>query len=278
LSTTRFSIASARRRSPARVAGAGLGMGLLVSYLSLVVLIPLAALVWRAASGGGESFWAAISRPESIAALKLTLLLSFAVTIINAIVGTLIAWVLVRDRFRGWRVVDALIDLPFALPTIVAGLTLLALYGPNSPVGVHLAYTAGGVMAALAFVTLPFSVRSVQPLIEEADREMEEAASSLGAGGATTFRRVILPNLLPGILTGAGLGFAKAIGEFGSVTLISGNIPFHTEVSSVYIFGLIESDEAGAAAAVSVLLLGISLVVLLSLAFFQRWLGRHADG
>jgi sulfate/thiosulfate transport system permease protein len=133
-------------------------------------------------------------------------------------------------------------------------------------------------MAALAFVTMPFSVRSVQPLIEETDREMEEAAASLGAGSATTFRRVILPNLLPGILTGAGLGFAKAIGEFGSVTLISGNIPFHTEVSSVYIFGLIESDEAGAAAAVSVLLLGISLVVLLSLAFFQRWLGRHADG
>ena len=193
---------------------------------------------------------------------------------INAVVGTVIAWVLVRDDFPGKTVVNALIDLPFALPTIVAGLTLLALYGPKGPFGVNLAYTRGAVLLALLFVTLPFVVRSVQPVLIELDRDVEEAASSLGAGGFTVFRRIVLPNLLPAIISGAGLAFARAIGEFGSVVLISGNIPFKTQIASVRIFGLIESGDSGGAAAVSVVLL-LHLVRGAAPAHARTGLGRE---
>ncbi len=193
----------------------------------------------------------------------------------NAVVGTLIAWVLVRDSFRGQNLVNAVIDLPFALPTIVAGVTLLALYGPLSPVGVNAAYTRWAVLLALLFVTLPFVVRTVQPVLLELDTEMEEAASSLGAGRLATFRRIVFPNLLPGILSGVALAFARAVGEFGSVVLISGNLPFKTQVSSVYIFGQIESDNVTGAAAVSVVLLAISFAVLLGIGGIRRLATRH---
>jgi sulfate/thiosulfate transport system permease protein len=239
-------------------------------WLSVIVLIPLAAVVARSTEGGLDGFWDAITNPQAVAALRLTLTLSIAVAAVNAVAGTLIAWVLVRDRFRGRDAVSALIDLPFALPTIVAGITLLALYGPDGAAGVNVVGTRWAILLALLFVTLPFVVRSVQPVLIELDREMEEAATSLGAGAWTTFRRIVLPNLTPAILSGAALGFARAVGEFGSVVLIAGNLPFKTEVASVFIFGRIESDAVTSAAAVSVVLLALSLVVLLAI----RGLGR----
>ena len=250
--------------------------GVVAGYLSLIVLIPLAAVAWRAAEGGG-TFWRAVSSPQAVSALSLTFGVSLAVSLLNAVTGTLVAWVLVRDSFRGKNLVNSLIDLPFALPTIVAGLVLLALYGPRGPVGVNVAYTRAGVALALLFVTLPFVVRSVQPVLEELDRDMEEAAYSLGASGGTTFRRIVLPTLLPAILSGTALGFARCLGEFGSVVLISGNIPFETQVASVHIFGQIESDNVRAAAAVSVVLLALSLAVLAVINALQKW-GTRYDG
>jgi sulfate transport system permease protein len=195
--------------------------------------------------------------------------------VINALTGTLIAWVLVRDDFRGKGIVNSLIDLPFALPTIVAGLTLLALYGPKGPVGINVAFTRAGVVAALLFVTLPFVVRAVQPVLIELDRDMEEAAASLGASPVTVFRRIILPNLLPAIASGVALAFARAIGEFGSLVLISGNLPFKTQVASVFIFSQIESDNVGGAAAVSVVLLAIAFAILMGISLLSRWAVRH---
>jgi sulfate/thiosulfate transport system permease protein len=246
-----------------------------MAYLSLIALIPLAAVVARSTDAGTGSFWRAVTNPEAVASLKLTLIAALVVTALNAVTGTLIAWVLVRDDFRGKGAVNALIDLPFALPTIVGGLTLLALYGPRSPIGVSVAYTAGAVLLALAFVTLPFVVRAVQPVLLELDREMEEAAASLGAHPRTVFRRIVLPSLTPAILAGSGLGFARAIGEFGSLVLISGNLPFKTEAASVFIFSQVESDNVAGAAAVSVLLLVVSLIVLLAIGAASRRTGRH---
>jgi sulfate/thiosulfate transport system permease protein len=266
--------AGRHRRAVARPDGAtALTTGITVLWLSGIVLLPLSAVVFKATDQSVESFWAALSNPVAVAALQFTLLAAVCVGLIAAVMGTLIAWVLVRDEFRGKRLMNMVIDLPFALPTIVAGLTLLALYGPKSSL-VDLSFSRAGVIAALLFVTLPFVVRSTQPVLIELDREMEEAAASLGAGNVTIFRRVILPNLGPAILTGTALSFAKAIGEFGSVALISGNIPFETEVASVYIFSQIESDNPAGAAAVSTVLLAISLVVLALIAIVQRRLGR----
>lgn len=258
---------SRRRGSPSL--GFGVGVGTL--YLSLIVFIPLAAIVAKAFDKGWAGFWQAVTAPEAAAALRLTLVLGMAVAAVNALAGTLIAWVLVRDDFAGKRVIDGIIDLPFALPTIVAGLVLLALYGSNSPVHVNLAYARTGVMTALLFVTLPFVVRTVQPVLIELDRDMEEAAASLGAPRLTIFRRVVLPNLMPAIAAGTALSFARAISEFGATVLISGNIPFKTEVASVQIFSQIESDNTLAAAAVSTVLLVAALVVLLALQGLQRW-------
>ena len=248
---------------------AGLSIGLSTLYLSLIVLLPLAALSWRA--HGWDAAWT----PQGIAALKLTLGLSFVVALVNAVAGTAIAWSLVRDRFVGQGFVNALVDLPFALPTIVAGLTLLALYGPRSPVGINAAFTRWGLLFALLFVTLPFVVRTVQPVLFELDREMEEAAASLGAGRFTTFKRIILPSILPAILSGVALAFARAVGEFGAVVLISGNLPFKTEVVSVYVFGRLESGDPGGAAAVSVVILLISFGVLLAIGGLRRWVTKH---
>jgi len=255
--------------------GGGLGLGVATGYLSVIVLLPLAAVVVRSTEGGAQAFWDAVTNPQAVAALRLTVLISFAVVAVNAVAGTAIAWVLVRDSFRGKSLVNALIDLPFALPTIVAGLTLLALYGPRGPIGVNVAYTKAALVLALLFVTLPFVVRTVQPVLLELDREMEEAAASLGAGSFAIFRRIVFPNVLPAILSGGALAFARAIGEFGAVVLISGNQPFETEVASVYIFGQIESDNVTGAAAVSVLLLAISFAVLVAIGAFRRWTTRH---
>ena len=259
-----------------RSRGTALGLGLATTWLSLLVLIPLGAVAWRAGEDGLGSFWRAVTTPEAAAAIRLTLGASVVVAVVNVVFGTLLAWVLVRDDFRGKGVVDALIDLPFALPTIVAGLVLLALYGVQSPLGVELAYTRAGVVVALLFVTLPFVVRTVQPVLLELDEEMEEAAASLGAGNLAIFRRVILPNLLPAVSAGTALAFARAMSEFGSTVLISGNIPFKTQVAAVHIFGQIETDNTGGAAAVATVLLVIALAVLLALDLLQRWAARRA--
>ena len=260
---------------PARLSGAGLARGVATGYLSIVVLLPLAALVWSSRAEGLGGIWDQATRPEAAAALKLTLGLAGVCALVNAVAGTAIAWTLVRDRFPGKGLVDAVIDLPFALPTIVAGLTLLALYGPGGPFGIDVAFTRIGLVLALLFVTLPFVVRAVQPVLLELDTEMEEAAASLGAGSFAIFRRIIFPNLLPAILSGVALAFARAVGEFGAVVLISGNIPFKTEAASVYIFGQLQSGNEGGAAAVSVVLLVISLGVLLLIGAFRRWRTRH---
>jgi sulfate transport system permease protein len=211
-----------------------------------------------------------VSSPQAVAAIRFTLIVSVIVTVIDAVMGTLIAWVLVRDEFRGKRFVNALIDLPFALPTIVAGLVLLALYGPSGPIGINVAYTRVAVLLALLFITLPFVVRAVQPVLIGLEREAEEAAESLGAKSWTVFRRIILPALRPALLTGVGLAFGRAVGEFGSIVLISGNLPYRTEVASVLVYAQIESGNTTGAAAVSVFLLAVSFGVLLGISFLAR--------
>jgi len=255
--------------------GEALTRGLVLTWLSVIVLIPLAAVVVRSGEDGWGAFWNAITAPDAVAAIKLTLISSLIIVAINVVFGVLIAWVMVRDDFRGKGFVNSLIDLPFALPTIVAGLTLLTLYGNDSPIGLNLAYTKLAIGVALLFVTLPFVVRAVQPVLHEVDKEMEEAAASLGASSMRIFRSIMLPNLTPAIVAGAALAFARAIGEFGSLVLITGNIPFDTQVASVFIFSKIESDNETAAAAVSVLLLFISVLILFSLSLFGRWRSRH---
>ncbi len=250
-------------------------MSFVTAYLSLIVLLPLAALVWQAGKTGRTGFWDAVTDPQAVSALKLTLVVSLLVCVVNAVFGTIVAWILVRDRFWGQGVVNAIIDLPFALPTIVAGLTLLTLYGPRGPVGIDIAFSRAAVLLALLFVTLPFVIRTVQPVLLELDREMEEAAASLGAGPLRTFRHIVFPNLLPAILSGVALAFARAVGEFGSIVLISGNLPFKTEVASVFIFGRIESGDPAGAAAVSVVILAISFAMLLGIGALRRGTTRH---
>jgi sulfate transport system permease protein len=256
-----------------RLGGPGLTRGLVISYLSIMVLLPIAAVVSRSFEDGWSTFWNAVSSEQAVAAMELTLFASLAVVAINGVFGTIIAWVLVRDEFPGKRYVNMVIDLPFALPTIVAGLTLLALYGDTGVLGITgVQATRVGVVMALLFVTLPFVVRAVQPVLMELDQDMEEAAASLGAGPLTIFRRVVLPNLTPAIAAGAALAFARAIGEFGSLVLITNNIPLKTEVASVFIFKQVEAGNETAAAAVSVVLLAVSVAVLLLI----NWFGRRA--
>jgi sulfate transport system permease protein len=226
--------------------------------MSVIVLIPLSAVAVNAFSQGLPRFFSNVTNSVALTAFGVTLGASVLVAAVGAVMGTVVAWVLVRDRFPGQRLIGALIDLPFALPTIVAGLTLLALYGPGSPFGIHLAFTRAAVVLALLFVTLPFVVRSVQPVLIELDREVEEAAASLGASNATTLRRIVLPALRPAILSGAALAFARCVGEIGSLVLIAGKV----QIASIVIFADIESDSQQAAAALSVVLLALSLVVL----------------
>jgi len=255
-------------------AGTALSLGIVTTFLTLIVVLPIAALVWQSTKEG-SGFWHAVTAPEALSALELTLGASVVVALLNAVLGTITAWVLVRDDFAGKTLVNAIIDLPFALPTIVAGLTLVALYGSRSPIGVDVAYTRVAIVLALLFVTLPFVVRTVQPVLQELDREMEQAAASLGAAEPTIFRRIVFPNILPGILSGMALALAKAVGEFGSLVIITGNIPNRTEVSSVYIFGRIESGDTAAAAAVAVVLLALSFLLLLAIGAIRHFATRH---
>jgi sulfate/thiosulfate transport system permease protein len=252
-----------------------LPLGFVSSFLTVVVVLPIAALVWESKRQGADSFWRVVSSPEAVAALKLTLGAAVVVSLVNAVLGTVTAWVLVRDEFRGKSLVNAVIDLPFALPTIVAGLTLIALYGPHSPVGIDIAFTRTAIVLALCFVTLPFVVRTVQPVLHELDTEMEEAARSLGASPLAVFRRIVFPNLLPGILSGVALALARAVGEIGAVVLISGNLPYRTEVSSVFVMNRIESGDAAGAAAVAVVLLCVSFALLLAIGGLRFLVTRH---
>jgi sulfate transport system permease protein len=259
-------------RKGSRGDGTSLRVGVAMMWLSVIVLLPLAAIVWQSVGGGWRAFLLSVTSKAALESFRVTLTISAGITVLNMIFGLLIAWVLVRDEFPGKRLVDVIIDLPFALPTIVASLVMLALYGNHSPVGLHLQHTGWGVGVALAFVTLPFVVRAVQPVLLEIDYETEEAAASLGAGNAAIFTTVVLPSLTPVLLTGAGLTFARAIGEFGSVVLIGGAVPGKTEVSSQWIRTLIENDDRTGAAAISIVLLAISFVVIFAL----RTLGSRA--
>jgi len=253
----------------------GIGLGVTMIWFSLLVLLPLAAVVATAAAGGWDGFWRAITNEQTAAAIRITVTAALTVTAVNIVIGTMIAWVLVRDSFPGKRLLELVIDIPFALPTIVAGLVLLSLYGNDSRLGLHLANTRWSVFLAFLFVTLPFIVRTVQPVLEELDREVEEAAASLGASRFTTFRRVVLPALVPAIAAGAALSFARAVGEYGSLVLLSGNLPFESEVTSVRILSAIENDNRGSAAAIATLLLLISLLVIIVLDILQRRVARR---
>ncbi|MEO3935753.1 sulfate ABC transporter permease subunit CysT [Dermatophilaceae bacterium Soc4.6] len=265
---TRPPVAPPPPRAPTRrlrtvTGGVGpVALGIATLWLSIIVLLPLAALTVASFRGGVGGFWDAVTAPSAIGSLAVTIGVSVVVALINVVMGTLVAWVLVRDDFRGKGLVNALIDLPFALPTIVASIVLLGLYGPSSPVHLDLSSTRPGLIIALTFVTLPFVVRSVQPVLIEVDTEVEQAAASLGASNLTIFRRIVLPTLRPAILGGGGLAFARAIGEYGSVVLIGGNIPKDTQMASQYIQQQIEIDRQANAAAVSVALLVISFLTL----------------
>jgi sulfate/thiosulfate transport system permease protein len=267
-----------RRRAGAGTnltAGSSLALGISITWFSLLVLIPLSAIVVTASERGWSGYVETLTNPQTMAAVRLTVGQSLIVTLVNVVMGTLIAWVLVRDRFWGKAILDVVIDIPFALPTIVAGLVLLGLYGPNSPLGLDWAYTERAVLLALAFVTLPFVVRTVQPVLGELEHDVEEAAASLGASRLTIFRRVILPSLTPAITAGAALSFARAIAEYGSLVLLSGNKPFSTEVVSVRVLSFVENGSVASAAAVASLMLVVALAVIVLLDILQRWVSRR---
>ncbi len=257
----------------------GIGLG----YIGLFVALPIVALGARAFAGGLPRLWENLTQPEALFSLRLTVIMAGAMILINVVMGTLTAWFLVRHRFPLRGLMNALIDLPFAIPTNVTGLMLVVLYGPQSSIGsflsaggVEVIYAKPGIVLALLFVTFPFVVRAVQPVLLELDRDVEEAASTLGAGRLAVFRKVILPSILPAILTGAALSFSRALGEFGSVVMVAGNIPLRTQVAPVFVYGEIESDNPEGALGVSVVLLIGSLVVLILLNLLQR-LGRRQD-
>jgi sulfate/thiosulfate transport system permease protein len=268
-----------RKRRPASrhtlTTGSALGLGVMMIWFSLLVLIPLIAVVVTASENGWSGFWDALQNKQTFNALKLTVVSSLGVTLLNLVMGTVIAWVLVRDRFWGKSLIDLVIDIPFALPTIVAGLVLLSLYGPESPIGIEVNNTRKAVFLALAFVTVPFVVRTVQPVLEEMETDVEDAAASLGASRATTFRRIILPTLAPAIFAGATLSFARAISEYGSLVLLSGNLPNRTEVASVRVYSAIEGGSQQSAAAVATILLVIALVAIIVFDVIQRRVARR---
>jgi sulfate transport system permease protein len=269
--------ATQRDRSPDRARlglTSGTGLGVAVLWLSVLVLLPLAAVVGKAFSNGWSGTWTAVTRPQALSAIGLTVSCAAVIAVVNAVMGTVIAWVLVRDSFPGKRVLEVLIDIPFALPTIVAGLVLNALYGPHSPVGLNWYATRPGILVALLFVTVPFVVRTVQPVLLALETDVEEAAASLGASPATVFRRIVLPAITPAVVSGAALAFGRAMGEYGSVVLISGQLP-RTQVASQYVYAQIENDQLAAAAAVATVLLCVSVAVLASLGLFQRWTDRR---
>lgn len=267
----------ARRATPRNTLtrGAALGLGITMMWFSLLVLIPLTAVVAAASEGGWDRYFSVLSNSQTWAAVSLTVTQALIVTAVNVVMGTIIAWVLVRDRFPGKAILNVIIDVPFALPTIVAGLVLLSLYGPNSPLGLHWAFTERAVTLALAFVTLPFVVRTVQPVLEELEADVEEAAASLGAKRFTVFRRIILPSLVPAVMAGAALSFARAISEYGSLVLLSGNRPYETEVVSVRVLTFIENGNNASAAALASVMLFVALVVIVALDLVQRRVSRR---
>lgn len=265
------------------IPGFGLTLGITLSYLALIVLLPLAALVMRPYELGLSGFVAEVTEPRVLAALKLSFGMAFLGACINALFGLAVAWMLVRYDFWGKRVVDAIVDLPFALPTAVAGIALTALYAPNGwigqwlePLGIKVAFTPLGVLVALTFIGLPFVVRTVQPVMEDLDKELEEAAASLGASRLETFARVIFPTILPALLTGFALAFARAVGEYGSVIFIAGNMPMVSEIAPLLIIIKLEQFDYAGAAAIGVTMLGASFVLLLVINLLQRWTRRWA--
>ncbi|MGN6518060.1 MAG: sulfate ABC transporter permease subunit CysT [Dokdonella sp.] len=256
--------------------GFGLTLGVCLAYLGLIVLLPLAALAWKSASLGAAEFWAIASAPRAIAAYRVTFGCAALAGLVNLVFGPLLAWALVRYRFPGRAFVDALIDLPFALPTAVAGITLTALYASNGPLGrvleAHgwkIAYTPSGITVALVFVSLPFLVRSVQPVLEHLEPDIEEAAATLGAGRLTTLRRVVLPILWPAILSGFALAFARALGEYGSVIFIAGNMPMVSEIAPLLITAKLDQYDYAGATAIALVLLAGSFATLLALNLLQ---------
>jgi len=263
--------------------GFGLTLGYTLVYLSLIVLVPLSALVFKTFTLSWEQFYAAVASPRVLASYRLTFGASFAAALVNLFAGLLVAWVLVRYRFPGKRIVDALVDLPFALPTAVAGISLAALLAGNGwigqylePHGIQLAFTPAGVVIALIFVGLPFVVRTVQPVLEDSEKELEEAAASLGATRWQTFTRVILPSITPALLTGFAMAFARALGEYGSVIFIAGNMPMVSEITALIIIGKLEQYDYAGATAVAVVMLMISFVMLLVINGLQVWQRRRA--
>ena len=264
--------------------GFGISLGYALTYLGLIVLLPLAALVWKASALDVDGWLRLLSAPRTLAALKLSFGGALVAALFNAVAGLLVAWVLVRYRFPGRRLIDALVDLPFALPTAVAGIALTAIYAPNGwlgqyllPLGIKIAYAPAGVLVAMIFVGFPYVVRTLQPVLETLDRDVEEAAESLGATRLQTFVRVIVPALLPTLLTGFALALARAVGEYGSVIFIAGNIPLRSEIAPLLIVQKLEQFDYAGAAALGTVMLGFSLLLLVAIALLQRWSGRWAE-
>ena len=265
--------------------GFGPTLGLSLLYLGLIVLLPLSATIWKASSLGFAEFWSVATEPRALASYKITFGLSFLAALANAVFGVVVAWILVRYRFPGKKVVDAMVDLPFALPTAVAGIALATLYAPNGwigrwfeELGIRIAFTPAGIFVALTFIGLPFVVRTVQPVLEEAERELEEAAATLGASWWQTVRRVILPTLAPSILTGVAMSFARAIGEYGSVIFIAGNMPMVSEITPLLIVIKLEQYDYAGATALAVVLLLVSFTLLLAINTLQWWTARRNSG
>ena len=269
-------------KRPSAIPGFGLALGFTLTYLSLIVLIPLAGLVLKSATLGLAGFWDTVTESRTVAALRLSFLASLFAATVNAVFGTIIAWALVRYRFPSRRLLDAFVDLPFALPTAVAGIALTALYAPNgwiggllAPLGIKVAYTPLGILVALIFIGLPFVVRTVQPVLEEFDRELEEASASLGANRGQTVFRVMLPTLMPAILTGFALALARAVGEYGSVIFIAGNMPFVSEIAPLLIVIKLEQFQYAQATAVGAAMLMISFGLLFFVHLIQAWQRRR---
>ena len=280
-------LSTARRRGwsfrqPSVIPGFGLTLGFTLTYFSLIILIPLIALAVRSAGLGPEGFWKAATDPRVLGALRVSFTTALFAAAVNVVFGTLIAWVLVRYRFPGRRIFDAIIDLPFALPTAVAGISLTAIYAPNgilgalfAPLGWRIAYTPTGIVIAMIFIGLPFVVRTIQPILEEVSHEVEEASATLGANRFQTVTKVILPSLMPAVLTGFALAFARAVGEYGSVIFIAGNIPFVSEIAPLLIFIRLEENNYAGAAAIAAVMLLISFVLLFAINLIQAWSRRR---
>ncbi|MDP3245410.1 MAG: sulfate ABC transporter permease subunit CysT [Polaromonas sp.] len=283
LSAAPLAAAPVRRAAKKVLPGFGLTLGYTLFYLSIIVLIPVSALLFKTFSLTWEQFATAVTSPRVMASYRLTFGASLFAALVNLVFGLLLAWVLVRYKFPGKKIVDALVDLPFALPTAVAGISLTAILAGNGwigqylePLGIKLAFTPAGVVIALIFIGLPFVVRTVQPVLEDAEKELEEAATSLGATRLQIFKRVILPHITPALLTGFAMAFARAIGEYGSVIFIAGNMPMISEITPLIIIGKLEQYDYAGATAVAVVMLVISFVLLLVINGLQAWQRRNA--